>query len=135
MVGEIELSVAVEDCDVTVTLKVTVIVLALPQVRITVADRTLPGCADAKAAAENVTGIVVPKLYAKPDSGVTDGESWPAVVLNVYGIAAPLDMAVMMGAGSVLPMAQERLRVVPSTTLRTALGLEVVRETTISKSP
>jgi hypothetical protein len=83
VVGEIELSVAVEDCDVTVTLKVTVIVLALPQVRTTVPERTLPGCADAKDAAEKVTGIVVPKLYARPDSGVTEGESWPAVVLKV----------------------------------------------------
>src|SRR5271165_320986 len=83
VVGEIELSVAVELCAVTVTLKVTVIVLAAPQVRITAADITLPGCADAKSVPENVTGMVVPKLYAKPDSGVTDGASVPAIVLNV----------------------------------------------------
>ena len=44
-------------------------------------------------------------------------------------------MAVMMGVGIALPMAQDRFLTVPSTTLRIAAGLDTIKVTTISKSP
>lgn len=53
----------------------------------------------------------------------------------MYGIAEPLDMAVMIGVGIALPTAQVRFLVVPSTTLRVAVGVDIVREMTISRSP